>query len=163
MLLRALHHLRRNIIAYAALFVALGGTGYEASLPAQSVRAAQLRDHSIRPAKHDPSLISGTVRAWAIVGPKGRVLAGGGKPRAHETAISGTYDVVWGVKLARRCATIATIDGQYSRPDEQLPSLGGITAGYAVASSPGTHLTGVLTFNPSGQLTRLAFDVAVVC
>ena len=164
MLTRSLHHLRDNVIAYLALFIALGGTGWAATnLPAQSVGAAQLRDRSIAPVKLDPSLINGSVRAWAIVGPRGRVLAGGGRPRAHETAIPGTYNIVWGVKLARNCATLATIDGEHSQPDEQLPGLGGITAGYAVAASPGAHLTGVLTFNPGGQLTPLAFSVEVVC
>lgn len=104
MLLRPLHHLRRNVIAYLALFVALGGTGYAAtSLPAQSVGAAQLRDHSIDPVKLAPSLINGNVRAWAIVGPKGKVIAGGRKPRAHVGSIPGNYGIVWGVKLARNC------------------------------------------------------------
>ena len=164
MLLRPLHHLRRNVIAYLALFVALGGTGYAAtSVPAQSVGAAQLRDHAIDAVKLDPSLINGNVRAWAIVGAKGKVIAGGGKPRSHEDLIAGTYTIVWGVKLARNCATIATIDGEYSQPDEQLPNLGGIVAGYAVAASPRGKLTGVTTFNPSGQLTPLAFDVEVIC
>lgn len=164
MLLRPLHHLRRNVIAYVALFVALGGTGYAAtSRPAQSAGATQLRNHSVGPVRLDPSPINGNVRAWAIVGPQGRVLAGGGKPRAHEGAIPGNYGITWGVKLARNCATIATIDSEYSQPDEQVPNLGGIVAGYAVAASPRGKLTGVTTFDPSGELTPLAFDVEVIC
>ena len=91
------------------------------------------------------------------------MIAGGGKPHAHVGSIPGNYGIVWGVKFARNCATIATIDGEYSQPDEQLPNLGGIVAGYAVAASPRGKLTGVTTFDPSGQLTPLAFDVEVIC
>jgi hypothetical protein len=171
MLTRPLHHLRRhvsrNLVAYLALFIALGGTGYAAtSLPAHGVGAAQLRDHSIGPAKLDPSQTSGTVRAWAIVGPQGHLIAGGGKPRSFETAINGTYTIRWGVKLPVKCATEATIDIAYSSPDEQIPGFGGLTAGYAIASSGRARRvssTGVYTFDPSGQLTPLAFDVAVIC
>ena len=134
--------------------------------PANSVGAAQLKNRSISPVKLDPSLINGNIRAWAIIGRNGRVLAGGGKPRARQDAIPGTYGIVWGVKLRHNCATIATmatIDGEYSRADEQLSGLGGITAGYAVAASPNGKQTGVTTFNTSGQLTPLAFDVVIVC
>ena len=167
MLTRPLRHFRSNVIAYLALFIALGGTGYAATnLPAESVGAPQLRDHSIGPAKLDPSIINGSVRAWAIVGPRGRVLAGGGRPRAHQTAIPGTYNIVWGVKLPVKCATTVTVDIAYSPPDEAVPGLGNLAAGYAVANSGRTRnvsSTGVMTFNPSGQPTPLAFDVAVIC
>jgi hypothetical protein len=40
-------HLRRHAVAYLALFVALGGTSYAASLPRNSVGTAQLRDRAV--------------------------------------------------------------------------------------------------------------------
>ena len=43
-----LKHLRSNVISYAALFVALGGTSYAAiTLPNNSVGNAQLRDNAV--------------------------------------------------------------------------------------------------------------------
>ena len=49
---RVLHHVRHNVVAYLALFIALGGTSYAAvSLPKNSVGAAQIRNHSITPVK----------------------------------------------------------------------------------------------------------------
>ena len=40
-------HLRRHVVAYLALFVALGGTSYAASLPKNSVGATQLKDRAV--------------------------------------------------------------------------------------------------------------------
>jgi hypothetical protein len=40
-------HLRRHAVAYLALFIALGGTTYAASLPRNSVGTAQLKDRSV--------------------------------------------------------------------------------------------------------------------
>ena len=60
---RVLNHLRSNVVAYLALFVALGGTSYAAiSLPAGSVGNRQLKNHSISPIKFEPWLDRG-VRA----------------------------------------------------------------------------------------------------
>lgn len=45
-----IHHLRRNVVAYLALFVALSGTSYAASttlLPKNSVSTRQVIDHSL--------------------------------------------------------------------------------------------------------------------
>ena len=174
MLTRPLHHLRRhvsrNVVAYLALFIALGGTGYAATnLPAQSVGAAQLRDHSISPVKLDPSRINGNVRAWAIVRPSGHVIAGGGKPRVGQViGFPGRYTIRWGVNVGR-CDTAATIDLAASPPTETLAIPGDpavpFTAGYAVASTSGGRAAGtfVQTYSQAGQPTPLGFDVTVVC
>jgi len=165
---RLLVHIRRNAVAYVALFVALGGTSYA---------AFDLPNHSIDPVKFDPKFINGSVRAWAIVGPRGKVIAGAGKPQANVTAAGpGFYNISWGVRLGRNCATTATIDGNHSPITEQLPPPGNpggsplnVTAGYAVANSASfgparfQNRTGVVTFNQQGKLTALAFDVAVIC
>jgi hypothetical protein len=171
---RILQHLRSNAVGYLALFVALGGTSYAAfSLPAGSVGARQIKNHTITPVKLDGRFVNGNVRAWAIVGPNGKLIAGGGKPQSAETITPAVYAVSWGIKLRPGCATVATIDGNHSPPTERIPIPGNpsvpFTAGYAVADSfttgSGRHHneTAVTTFNQFGRLAPLGFDVAVIC
>ena len=75
---RLIHHLRSNAIAYLALIVALGGTGYAAiNLPAGSVGSRQLKNGSVTTnklangsvtqKKLDPKSIGGSVLHWASV------------------------------------------------------------------------------------------------
>ncbi len=135
-------HLRRNAVGYVALFVALGGTGYAAlRIPANSVGARQIKNHVITPVKFNPKFVTGSVRAWAVVGSDGRVIAGGGKPAGALTAIPGVFELKWGVRLRRHCATIATIDFWYSPATETISIPGEpaapFTAGYAVGDSLG--------------------------
>jgi hypothetical protein len=159
---RLLIHIRRNAVAYVALFVALGGTSYA---------AFELPNHSIDPVKFDPKFINGSVRAWAIVGASGRLIASGGKAHAGAPPIPGSYEVSWGVKFGSNCATTATVDGNHSPTTEHIPIPGNpsvpFTAGYAVADSvrgsSGRGVTFVTTFNQQGQLTPLGFDVSVTC
>ncbi len=169
-----LEHARRNAVAYVALFVALGGTGYAAwQVPKGSVGARQLKNHAIDPVKFNPKYINGNVRAWAVVDSSGKVLSGGGKPGGAATVLPGQYQISWGVKLRPNCGTVATIDYAHSPTTEQIPIPGQaaarFTAGYAVAESFSTgsgryhNLTILHTFNQSGQLTPLGFDVVVVC
>jgi hypothetical protein len=167
-------HLRGNAIAYVALFVALGGTGYAAAnLPAGSVGAQQLKNHSIQPIKLDPRQINGSVRAWAVVGSDGRIIAGGGKPQGGATVTPGDYEINWGVNLSRMCASVATIDGNLS-PATESPSAPAaapfaLTAGFAVADSSSNgkgrfhNVSHVDTFNQSGKITPLGFDLVVIC
>ena len=69
MLNRVVQHIRSNVVAYVALFVALGGTSYAAlKLPANSVGTKQIKNHSITPIKLDPSKTAAVVRFWAIAG-----------------------------------------------------------------------------------------------
>jgi hypothetical protein len=165
---RILHHVHSNAVAYVALFVTLSGASYAAStLPPGSVGGRQIRNHAIDPIKFNNRFINGSVRAWAIVGSGGHVIAGGGKPRVLANAPSpGIYLVRWGVRLARNCAATASVDGAHSPTTERIPVPGNpsvpFTAGYAVTGKQG-NATDVLTFNQSGQLTRLGFDLEVVC
>jgi hypothetical protein len=79
---RFLNHLKSNVIAYLALFVALGGTSYAAlRIPAHSVGNRQLKNHSVSADKLDRSSIAGYVRDWAKVSAQGKVVAS--RPRAH--------------------------------------------------------------------------------
>ena len=68
MMNRVVQHIRSNVVAYVALFVALGGTSYAAlKLPANSVGTKQIKNHSITPIKLDPSKTGAVVRFWAIL------------------------------------------------------------------------------------------------
>jgi len=170
---RIVNHIRHNLIAFMALFVALGGTSYAVSaLPPNSVGGPQLKNGAIDPVKFDPSSINGSVAAWAIVGANGRVIAGAGRPHTVRTPIAANYQIDWGVKFKPSCSTIATIDAARSKPTEVIPLPGStgstapFPAGYAVSSNEpgrGPSATIVVTFNQTGQLTPLAFNVAVIC
>ena len=87
-MLKTLTFIRHNAIALLALFVALGGTSYAAlALPAGSVGARQLRNHSITPIKLDPGSIGGYVRFWA------RVSAGGAPAWAEGSVFSKSWSI----------------------------------------------------------------------
>jgi hypothetical protein len=89
-------HLRRNAVAYAALFVALGGTSYAAvKLPANSVGARQLRRGAVTAAKIKPhSLVLKDFRSGQIhdgtQGPAGHDGAQGPKGDAGTPGTPGT-------------------------------------------------------------------------
>ncbi len=120
---RLLAHVRGNAIAYLALFVALGGTGYAAiSLPANSVGTRQLRNRavtakkvangSITSAKLNSSDINGSIRLWARISPTGTVLAS--KPRAETvgwSVLGHGGRISWGRAIPNGCFSLATIDG----------------------------------------------------
>jgi hypothetical protein len=55
---RLLSHLRSQAIGYLALFVALGGTAYAASLPANSVGTKQLKTSAVTTGKIKPDAIT---------------------------------------------------------------------------------------------------------
>jgi hypothetical protein len=171
---RLISHVRANVIAYLALFVALGGTSYAAiSIPRNSVGTRQLRNGAVTPVKLGKG-IAGSVRAWAIVGPTGKVMAGGGKP--HVVAIDGQYKIYWSVPMPKTCETVASVEQRGALgPTEMAPTPGGglnVIAGYVsqvetigglARSNATTPTTSLLTFNQSGQLAALPFDVAVIC
>jgi hypothetical protein len=106
-----LRHLQANLVAYLALFVALGGTSYAAlSLPAGSVGAQQLKNHSIGAVKFDRGSIAGYVRDWITIDSQGRIL--GSKPKAHVVAWRGSGPAVggliqWSQPLSSRCVAFA--------------------------------------------------------
>ena len=63
---KILNHVKANVVAYLALFVALGGTSYAAfSLPPGSVGSRQLKNRAVTAAKLNPTSIAASVRAWA--------------------------------------------------------------------------------------------------
>jgi hypothetical protein len=173
---RLISQLRGNLVAWVALFIALGGTGYAAiSIPRNSVGAAQIRNRSITPDKFNPSAIGGSVRAWAIIRANATVLASSRKPVVFSSVIPGSYVIQWPVRLPRTCATVANVDER--SPDQTpitLPNGGAASAAIGYVSSAVTQTvpagaggklseTRLVTFNQSGVPTPMGFDVAVIC
>ena len=164
---RSLNYLGNHAVAAVALvcsLLALAGSSYAAF----TISGSQIRNHSINPVKLNPRLIAGNVRAWALVGPTGKLIAGGGRPRSFAAGEPGEYSIRWGVRVNRRCGTVAAIDSASSSPTERVTVSGvstSFTAGYAVANTTGIHVsaTGVQTYNQQGYPTPLGFDVMVVC
>ena len=160
-------HLRNNAVGYVALTVALGGTSYAATNP--NATRAHVESSTAHVAR-DPQLINGNIRAWAIIGPAGRVIASAGKPKVTAQAGDpGGYGIRWGVTVGR-CDTIAAIDVRSSPPTERLAVAGNpstpFTAGYAVASTASARRGNesyVQTYNQQGLPTPLGFDVTVIC
>jgi hypothetical protein len=167
---RILAYVRRHAIAVLALVcsvLAMAGSSYAAF----TIKGSQIVNHTIPPSKFNPKFINGSVRAWAVVRPDGRVIAGAGGPRVFSLEIPGFWGMRWRVIFQGRCETSATVDYRTSLLTEQLPVSGAsvpFRAGFAVASTAGVpgkrgDETDVQTFNQSGQPTPLGFDVAVIC
>jgi hypothetical protein len=159
-------HLKSNAIAYAALFVALGGTSYAAvNLPNGSVGTRQIRNSavtnkkiangSLTPAKFSGKNVNGSIAMWARISATGVVVAS--KP--HATVIgynpaTASGRISWGRSIPVPCFSLATVDG--------LP--GGGFASVATLNQPHPPAYVVFhTFSPGGELTSEPVNVAVVC
>lgn len=83
MLHRLATHVRRNAVAYAALFVALGGTSYAAvRIPASSVGERQLKPRAVTASKLAPSAVtSASVRDGSLLA---RDFGAGQLPRGDQ-------------------------------------------------------------------------------
>ncbi len=151
---RVLDHLRQHALAAVALvcsLLSLAGASYAAlRLPARSVGARQLRNHSITPVKLDPRAIGGSVRAWAKVNAQGRVISSSGRVRVQHPPTSSDYIFRWQHKFSVRCIALATVstDG----PD-----------GFAEAETFGNVGAKVRTFDGQGRLAIRRVSVGVIC
>ena len=152
---RIVDHLKSNAVAYAALFIALGGTSYAAiRIPRGSVGNAQLKNHSVSPIKLARSSIAGYMRAWAQVNAQGQIVAS--RPAAHlinwQTSGPAAGGVIsWNQPIPASCFALATT------------TTAGGTASYASAQaggvgSKGTALTAVLLSAPARTV-----NVAIMC
>lgn len=157
-----LDHARNNLIAYLALFVALGGTSYAAAtLPSGSVGTPQLRNGAIVAGKLNRASIGGYVLAWAHVRQDGRVLSGSrGATAVFTGSVSSVnfYFVRWrGVKFSSRCGPIVTL-GQNG------PS-GAMTVRAFINNAAGRTpaQVGVVPADGAGQTAPADFYVAVIC
>ena len=155
---RALNHFKSNVIAYLALFVALGGTSYAATtLGPGSVGTRQLKNHSVSPVKLQKSSIGGYVRDWAKIDATGRIS--GSRPRAHliswnesSTGVPGGI-VSWGKPIPASCFAVAT-------SSTLAPRAAFASAVVLSAGKNAGHLVGVQVRLSAPQT---AVNVAVIC
>ena len=144
-----LDHARRNVVAWVALFVAVGGTSYA---------AVAISNHSITPVKLNPRYIGGYVRGWASVNGNGRVAASGGGVRVVvDSGVGpGHYILDWHPRPTSPCEATGSVDLS-----------NGLIPGYVIAQTAGTRVRGeqsiVQTYNAQGQPDALAFDVQLIC
>jgi hypothetical protein len=133
MLLRPLHHLRRNVIAYVALFLALGAGGsYALAASGSNGTIGVCVDKGtgvMHVAKHprcgrhqsriglSSALDRPTVSAWATAGPAGGVLSASGLAITHTG--TGTYDVKVTAASCRHAVNNAPV---VSADDDQPPA-----------------------------------------
>jgi hypothetical protein len=153
-LTKALRHLRSNAVAYLALFVALGGTGYAAvKLPAGSVGNRQIMNHAVTPIKFDKGAIAGYVRAYARLSAHGAITAA--RPAAKVIVWRTSFEpgglIQWDQPIPSSCFAVATTqveNGSASAASAQLASGGAKHDGQAL-----------IALSVAGQ----PVNVAVIC
>jgi hypothetical protein len=160
---RALAHLRSNAVAYAALFVALGGTSYAAlNLPAGSVRTKQLHNGAVTPPKLDGKLIGGTVRAWAYISAAGHEVNGSGIHGAGIVKGVQEYTMLLNNQHVRGCAAMASVVADPRAANPFAP--GSAIAAVAPPGRKGFHAAvAVETYDATGQPAAFPFMVQVLC
>jgi hypothetical protein len=161
-------HVRRNAVAYVALFVALGGTSYAAiRLPAGSVNNRVIANRTITPGKLNTSAahsFGGYVRDWASVSAAGQVVASNRRAvNLSADAGAGAYGIAWVTGKAghstdpiQRCVPEVTAQ-------ESLAISPPIPGAFATAAIDRSGAVGVATYNASGVETPEPFYVVVVC
>jgi hypothetical protein len=160
-----LKHIKLNLVAYTALFVALAGTSYAAvNLPAGSVGSRQLRNGavtnkkiangSITPAKFSSKNINGSIAMWARISATGVLVAS--KPHAVViyNSPSAFGRINWGRAIPAPCFSLATVDG--------IPAAGFASVATLNQSHPPTFVL-FHTFNNNGQPAGEPVNVAVIC
>ena len=146
---RVIAHVRSNVIAYLALFVALGGTSYA---------AVAISNHSITPVKFNRGIIGGYVRGWVEVSASGRLVASGGRWQVSMDPESpGHYGITWKSFPNSRCTAVGSVD---------VPPTSTAQPGYLVSGTGSFHhreFTVVFTYNASGEQAPMPFNLALVC
>ena len=150
---RVVQHIRANVVAYLALFVALGGTSYAAiKLPANSVGTRQIKNHSITPIKLDPSKTGAVVRFWAILdaSPPGSTLdeqVTASRPRARITTWDSAFDsgiISWGRPIPSSCFPTATAANGFASARVIPGSKAHASVLFAPYTAGGEHTTGLV-------------------
>ena len=166
---RLLAHVRNNVVAYLALFVALGGTSYAAlSLPAGSVGTKQLRNgavtsrklakQAVSAANLDPKSIAGHIADWAQIRADGHVISSAPKASVFvRDSTRGLFQVSWHRSIPPGCMAIAS--------PANVPAV----VGQATANTLGPDGSGrsafvlVQTFDASGNNVPENVNVVVIC
>jgi hypothetical protein len=148
-------HIRANAIAYLALFVALGGTGYAAvSIPRNSVGTAQLRNGAVTAGKLNSRSIAGSVVFWAQIAQDGKVIRSS-EPASTSGWSSGNGFVMFRAPLSQRCFALGNVLA--------IDATGSVSL-FAGASIAGQEKVNVfMTPAGNGQLGPLPIDLAVIC
>jgi hypothetical protein len=166
---RLLAHVRNNVVAYLALFVALGGTSYAAlSLPAGSVGTKQLRNgavtsrklakQAVSAANLDPKSIAGHIADWAQIRADGHVISSAPKASVFvRDSTRGLFQISWHRSIPRGCMAVAS--------PANVPAV----VGDATANTLGPDGSGrsafvlVQTFDASGNNVPENVNVMVIC
>jgi hypothetical protein len=160
-MIHLLDHARRNAVAYLALFVALGGTGYAAiNLPADSVGNRQLQDHAIGPVKLNPGTIAASIRAWANVTWDGgwRVQASSSDIRLARTS-SGEVISWRHTRFPSNCMASVTPQRNFIVPGGSSSEEGYVTTSF---DGPKGHLE-IDGMAPAGTPQVQDLSVLIVC
>jgi hypothetical protein len=155
MLTRPLHHLRDNLVAYLALFVALGGTSYAAL----TISGSQIRNHSIEAVKLNPRSIAASIKAWANVQwtVKGLVAQGSNGP-VRVIATDQGEGVIWTQqRFSQNCIVSAT--PQYNQNVSTQRHVGTLTANFTPRDRS-VFLNGLA---PDGSPRPQAAFVMIIC
>jgi hypothetical protein len=152
---RLMRHVRANVIAYVALCCSLAGTSYAAmNLPANSVGAREIKNHSITPVKFNPKAIGGSVLAWARIDAHGNVIGSSGPVHVQHPSTSSDFLLRWrGKRFSPRCAAIATV-----APDQP--------GGFGDAETLGDNGARIEEFTAQGQTGPTAVQpasIVVIC
>jgi hypothetical protein len=166
---RLLHHIRSNVIGYAALFISLGGTSYAAiAIPAGSVGTRQLRNGAVTGSKLaknavsavnlNPSSIAGHIADWAQIRASGQVISAGPKATVFvRDPTRGLFQVSWHRSISAGCMAIANT--------ANVPAVVGESAANTIGPDGRGRNAFVLvqTFDASGNNVPENVNVAIVC
>ena len=147
MLSRLFQHLRRNLVAYLALFVALSSTGYAAStklMPKNSVGSAQVINRSLLRVDFKPGqLVRGPRGLAGRVGPAGTPGAPGtpGPPAPLTTYHYRSGGIASGTSVARAfCVGGEKVTGGGGVSTDMSPV--GITQSFPISDTSGANAWG---------------------
>jgi hypothetical protein len=173
---RLIGHIRANVIAYSALFVALGGTSYAAiSIPKNSVGTPQLRGAavtanklakgSITPPKLSGS-IPGYVAFWARIAQNGQVVASSrpatttGWSSSPTPGTGGVGVISFHGNMSNKCFALADVasGGGYVDPSFQGSNHGTTQITFSM-------FTGIVSLQgvPANELESEPVNVALIC
>ena len=156
MMNRVVQHIRSNVVAYVALFVALGGTSYAAlKLPANSVGTKQIKNHSITPIKLDPSK---TGRGSSVLGDRSTSSSGTASRSSHRGRARGSP---LGPVVRHRHRQLASADRVAIASSARRAEAASCSA-FEDAVAERARFRAVLAFTPTGQPTTGLVYIAVL-